>query len=309
MNVLLVGEESAGIQTLRALAQSSHRIAAVLASPQKQTYGMSSLWSVAEKLGFPTWPAKLVRDPNFAHRVRAEQVDILLNVHSLFIVNREVLAAPRYGSFNMHPGPLPRYAGLNAVSWALYRGERSHGVTIHKMEPEIDAGPIVYQSLFAIEESDTALSLSAKCVKEGLPLLLKLLETAVTNPEAIPLVPQDLTKREYLGVGVPEGGRLSWSRPAREVVNFVRACDYLPFRSPWGHPQARRGQQEIAVVKASLTGQTCDARPGTVGRLVEEGAQVACGDQWVLVSKLKIDGCYVEPGDVLKPGDLLENGS
>src|SRR5438876_2368799 len=177
MNVLLVGEESAGIQTLKALARSDHRLVAVLASPAKSALGCATVRTVAEKLGYPTWPAKLVKNPSFANTVRSENVDIILNVHSLFIINDKVLDAPRIGSFNLHPGPLPRYAGLNAVSWALYRGERTHGVTLHKMVPEIDAGPIVFQEFFPIEENDTALSLSGKCVKAGMALVTRLLET------------------------------------------------------------------------------------------------------------------------------------
>jgi hypothetical protein len=39
MNVLLVGEESAGIQTLKSLARGDHRIVAVMASPAKISLG------------------------------------------------------------------------------------------------------------------------------------------------------------------------------------------------------------------------------------------------------------------------------
>lgn len=308
MNVLLVGEESAGIQVLKAVAQSGHRIVAVLASPAKKTIGGMTLWNVAKKLGYSTWPANLVKDPNFANKVCSERIDILLNVHSLFIINPAVLNAPRFGSFNLHPGPLPRYAGLNAVSWALYRGERTHGVTLHQMAPEIDAGPIVYQSCFNIEEGDTALSLTAKCVKMGVALVLQLLETASINPGAIPLLSQDLTKREYFGTEVPEDGLLRWSRPARDIVNFVRACDFFPFPSPWGCPRARMGVQEVALVKASLTGQQCDALPGTVGQVVGSGIQVACADEWILTHNLMVKERCINATDILKPGDRLGDG-
>src|SRR5215510_7995404 len=206
MNVLLVGEESAGIQTLKALARSDHRIIAVMASPAKKSLGSSTLWQVAERMGLPTWPSPLVKDPAFARRIRDAEVDIILNAHSLFVMHGEVVEAPRIGCFNLHPGPLPRYAGLNVVSWAIYRGERIHGVTIHKMAAGIDTGPIVYQSLFDIESADSALTLYAKCTKEGVALLLRLLETASGDANAIPLTPQDLTGRQYFGKEVPENG-------------------------------------------------------------------------------------------------------
>jgi methionyl-tRNA formyltransferase len=312
LNVLLAGEESAGIQTLRALADSEHRIVAVMASQSKSGCGLANLWETAEKLGYRTLPSKLVKDPRFADEVRAAEVDVILNIHSLFIINGEVVSAPRIGCFNMHPGPLPRYAGLNAVSWAIYRGETSHGITIHKMEPGIDTGPIVYQELFDIDGADTGLTLSARCVRQGIALVLRLMETASIDPAAIPLTPQDLTKREYFGREIPNDGKLFWPFPAREIVNFVRACDFFPFHSPWGYPQTvletMSGAQEIGVVKACLTGEKCDRSPGTVGDVVGPGVKIACGDEWIIANKLKVEGRYVNCVDVLKPGSRLGNG-
>jgi methionyl-tRNA formyltransferase len=309
VNILLVGEESAGIQTLRALTDGDHRIVAVMASQSKNNGGLANLWETAEKLGYQTWPAKLVKDPRFADEVRAAEVDVILNIHSLFIINKEVVSAPRIGCFNMHPGPLPRYAGLNAVSWAIYRGETSHGVTIHKMEPGIDTGPIVYQELFDIDDADTGLTLSARCIRSGVGLVLRLMEKASTDPATIPLTPQDLTKREYFGREIPHDGKLFWTLPAREIVNFVRACDFFPFHSPWGHPRTilgtMSGEKEIGVVKACLTGERCDRSPGTVGEFVGPGVKIACGDEWVIVNKLKVEGRYMNSADVLEPGSRL----
>jgi len=312
VNILLVGEESAGIQTLKALAGGDHRIVAVMASPSKNNGVLANLWETSESLGYQTWPSILVKEPRFADEVRAAEVDVILNIHSLFIINKEVVKAPRIGCFNMHPGPLPRYAGLNAVSWAIYRGETSHGVTIHKMEPGIDTGPIVYQELFDIDDSDTGLTLSARCVRSGVGLVLRLMETASTDPAAIPLTPQDLTKREYFGREIPQDGKLLWSQPAREIVNFVRASDYFPFPSPWGHPQTiletKSGEEEIGVVKARLTGERCDRSPGTVGEIVGSEVKVACGDEWIVVNKLKVEERYVNSAEVLKTGSRLSNG-
>jgi methionyl-tRNA formyltransferase len=307
MNILLIGEESAGIQMLHEIERSGHRVIAVMASPGRVAASGASLWDAAAKLGLPTWPAQLVKDPLLAERMRAEEVDLLLNVHSLYVIHGTVLGAPRIGAFNLHPGPLPRYAGLNAVSWAIYQGERSHGVTVHWMAPEIDAGPIAYQSLFPIDENDTALSLAARCVREGLPLMMRLLDVAAKHPAEIPAVPQDIEKREYFPAGVPEGGRLSWRWPAQKIVDFVRACDYFPFRSPWGHPRTSMGTQELAVVKARRTRLAADSPPGTVGESTGEGVKVASSDEWLLVTKLKIGKESIHPAQVLKGGEKLVN--
>jgi methionyl-tRNA formyltransferase len=305
MNIALAAEEWAGLQILQTLTRSHHRLVAVLSSPSNDESG-TSVWSVARSLGFATWPAKLVKDPDFADRLRLEQIDIFLNVHSLYIIAAAVLAVPRLGAFNLHPGPLPRYAGLNAISWAIYHGEKTHGVTIHKMEPGIDTGPIAYQSFFPVEDSDSALSLSFKCVREGGGLMLKLLEDASAEPGRLVLVPQNLSQREYFGRAVPNEGVLSWCWPASRIINFVRACDYFPFRSPWGSPRTQLGERTIEVVKASRTGLLCDTLPGTVGSPLGSGVQVASLDEWVLVNQLKIGDKLVKAIDILKSHDRFE---
>ena len=303
MNVLLIGEESAGIQMLSALQQRSEQnVVAVMASPSKIG---ASLWNAASQLNIETWPANLVKDPELAGQLRTANVDIVLNIHSLYLIHGSVLLAPKIGAFNLHPGPLPRYAGLNAVSWAIYNGESRHGATVHRMVPEIDAGPIVYQTMFRIEENDTALSLSAKCVREGIALMLRLLETAAGDPSAIPLVAQDFSQREYFGAKVPQGGWISWSDPAKRIVDFVRACDYSPFRSPWGHPRTTAGNREIAILRAARTGIPCTVPPGTVMALTEDRAHVASADEWVSVERMKVEK-YVQKVDrILKNGECL----
>lgn len=304
MNVVLVGEESAGLEMLRRLRCTQHRLVAIIAEPSEPSLARTSVWNVARHLGCETWPAELVRSADLGERLRSQNVDILLNVYSLYLMHEEVLAAPRLGAFNLHPGPLPRYAGLNPVSWAIFRGENKHGVTVHKMEPEVDAGPLVYQSFFPIDADDTALSLSFKCVREGIALMSRLLQAAEAGAK-IPLSPQDLTMRECFGREIPEEGQLSWFWPARKVVDFVRACDYFPFSSPWGHPRTRRGGQEFAIVKASRTGIPCYVQPGTVGDSAGPGVYVACQDEWILATKLRVHNKYLPAGEFLSSGDHL----
>jgi methionyl-tRNA formyltransferase len=307
MNVLLVGEGAAGTQALKALAAGGHRVVAVMAAEPPANDGHGSVWSLAHKLGYVLWPAQLVKDPSLVDRIRAGGVDLLLNVFSLYIIRSEVLEAPRLGSFNLHPGPLPRYAGLNSMCWAIYNGETAHGVTLHKMVPRVDAGPIVFQQAVEITEEDTGLSLAVKCIRAGMPLVERLLEIANTKTDAIPLLSQNPSQRTYFGAGPPQNGRLCWDRPARDVFNFVRACNFAPFRSPWGQPRARRNGQELLITKVSLTGKACSSVPGTVGQVDEAGAEVACRDEWLMVPRLASGGESRSAAELLKRGDRLQD--
>jgi UDP-4-amino-4-deoxy-L-arabinose formyltransferase/UDP-glucuronic acid dehydrogenase (UDP-4-keto-hexauronic acid decarboxylating) len=299
VNVVLVAEEAAGIRVLRRLAALDHRLVAVFTAPQTRGGG-ATVAGVAASLGVPVRPSRDVRDRSLADWIRANGVDLLLNVHSLYLIAGEVVCAPRIGSFNLHPGPLPERAGLNVPSWAIYEGHRVHGVTMHWMEPEIDTGAIAYETRFEIEDDATGISLSLRCVREGLTLVDALLNDAARG--AVPSQPQDLRLRRYYSRDVPQDGQLHWARKAREIDAFVRACDYFPFASPWGHPVCRFDGCEIAVLKTERTGKPAGAEPGTVGRHDGPTVRIAAADEWVTVRRVGVDGTVTDAAAVLAPG-------
>jgi methionyl-tRNA formyltransferase len=305
LNIALVAEEGAGLRTLKALDESGHRVAMVFTSPPGEPG--SIVWEYAKSRGHKLFPAAAVKDAASADIVRKEGVDLLLNVHSLHVLKGAILEAPRIGAFNVHPGPLPRYAGLYAPSWAILRGERQHGVTVHRMLAGIDTGAIAYQTLFDLTERDTALSVGLRCAQEGLALLSALIAAAALDPASIPHVEQDLTQREYFGRVIPERGTLSWNHPAADVDRFVRAFCYFPFPSPWGVPKTHAGAREIGIVKTSLTGERTSAPPGAIETTPEGDVWAACADAWLRLEIITVDGRRVPPAEALSTGDRLNS--
>jgi UDP-4-amino-4-deoxy-L-arabinose formyltransferase/UDP-glucuronic acid dehydrogenase (UDP-4-keto-hexauronic acid decarboxylating) len=134
-------------------------------------------------------------------------------------------------------------------------------------------------------------------------MIARLLETAATDPEEIPQVPQDLSRRRYFGRAAPGGGRILWATPAERIVALVRACDYFPFPTPWGIASSTIDGRKLAVLKAATTGRPADAPPGTVGAVEENAVDVAAEDEWVLVSHVRPEGASAVPAaEVLAPG-------
>lgn len=63
---------------------------------------------------------------------------------------------------NIHPSLLPAYRGLNTHRRVLAAGEKEHGVSIHWVTEDLDAGPLILQAKFPIQTSDTEESLRLK---------------------------------------------------------------------------------------------------------------------------------------------------
>ena len=306
LQIVFSGQESAGVQALRVLLKSPHKIVGVFTSEESTAIGGSGVHKLAQQEGLRIWEAVFVRDGRAVEALGSQQVDIVLNVHSLYIVHDSLLTLPRTGAFNLHPAPLPRLAGLNSISWAIFLGEQQHGVTLHHMTPGIDEGPIAYQTLFDLKETDTPVSVMSRCAKEGIAIIEQLLADAASDSESIPQIAQDLSQRDYYGLEVPNKGWIDWTRPAEQVVAFIRACDYHPFASPWGRPKALLAGREVSIGKGARTGDGCGEAPGTIDRAESAGVRVACSDEWIVVSRFRSDGGNLPTADVLKLGDYFE---
>jgi methionyl-tRNA formyltransferase len=309
LTIALAAEDAAGVQALRLLARRGHRVATVLTDSDEDglsaavggTY--ASVAKVAESLGVSVRPAAEVRKSELAGWLREQQVELLLSVHCLHKVHGDVLAAPTLGAYNLHPGRLPDCAGLSSPSWSLYEGANRHGVTLHHMTPVFDAGAIVFADEFELQPSDTALAVLMQCVGRGMRLVEQLLDL-VERGESIPAHPQDLAHRRWFGHGPPDEGLLDWRRPAHCAVNFVRACDYTPFPSPWGFPRCTAHGLDVAVLDASVDKCHAPAAPGTVAH-VQGAALIAAADAWVRVEQVEVEGRRLPAVEVFRDGEQL----
>ena len=179
-------------------------------------------------------------------------------------------------------------------------------MTVHRISTQIDAGPIAFQARFPLAERETAFTLNARCIREGVSLLRRLVETAAAG-EPIPKQIQDLGRRAYFGRGAPEGGCIDWSWPAARVDRLVRALSFAPFPPRFGDPRARLGGDPIGIREVLPTGIPTGERPGTV-RHSEGTVQAACGDAWLQIVRVSSEGVALAAAKKLSPGDLLEPG-
>jgi UDP-4-amino-4-deoxy-L-arabinose formyltransferase/UDP-glucuronic acid dehydrogenase (UDP-4-keto-hexauronic acid decarboxylating) len=296
LRVFLAAEEGAGTRALQAVTAAGHQVLGLLCSAAPG--GPAAL---ARSAGIPVLGPE-TRNEELAAEVRRARIDLLLNVHSLRILGPEVLEAPAIGCFNLHPGPLPRFAGLNAPSWAIFEGEARYGCSLHRMTAEVDAGPLAYAATFEVAPRETGISLAVKCTKRGLPLLEALLKDVAADPRAIPSQEQDLAARRYLHPGPPCEGQVPWAAPAARVDAFVRACTYDPYPSPWGTPATSVAGRTVGIKRLSPTGRAATEAPGTVGEARDGAVEVAAADEWLLIEEVRVDGEAARPADVLPPG-------
>lgn len=98
--------------------------------------------------------------------LRERQVDLVCLAGYMRLLSPYFVAEFRGRILNIHPSLLPSFPGLEAQRQALEHGARFTGCTVHFVDENLDAGPIVAQAVVPIEDRDTVETLSARILKE-----------------------------------------------------------------------------------------------------------------------------------------------
>jgi methionyl-tRNA formyltransferase len=117
---------------------------------------------------------------------------------------------------NVHPSLLPRWRGAAPIERALMAGDEESGVSIIKLVPELDAGPIAAQRAFAVEPDDDFGTISARAGA----VAGERREQVLSDPQLRPQPSEGVTYAEKIR---PEDRELDLTRPAQELVDRVRA--------------------------------------------------------------------------------------
>lgn len=96
-----------------------------------------------------------IHQPEFLDKLRQWKIDLIISVAAPTIFKQELIDIPRLGCINIHHAPLPRYRGMMPNFWQLYYGEKTVGITIHKISPKIDEGEIILQRQVLINPSES----------------------------------------------------------------------------------------------------------------------------------------------------------
>ena len=101
-------------------------------------------------------------DQQLQQQIKRLQPDIIVLAGYMRILTSDFIDHFFPRKLNIHPSLLPKYQGLHTHQRALDNKDREHGVSIHVVTPELDAGPVIIQGKFPVEEADDSDSLQQK---------------------------------------------------------------------------------------------------------------------------------------------------
>ncbi len=214
--------------SLNALHEAGHEISLVITQPDRPGHRMKvtppPVKEAALGLGLEVFQPERIRDPAVAARLREIAPDVMVVVAYGQIIPRAILEIPRLGVVNVHASMLPRHRGAAPVAYALLAGDSETGVTIMKMDEQLDHGPILATRSVVIERREDAAGLTRRLAGVGAALLV---ETIARLDEIAP-VEQDHAHATVAPRLRREDGELDWDLGAQEIDRRVRALQPWP---------------------------------------------------------------------------------
>ncbi len=177
--------------------------------------------SLARENNIPIYTSVSVNTPEWIEKIAALKPDLILSVYYRNMISEAVLALAPLGAFNMHGSLLPKFRGRAPINWAIVKGAKESGMTLHRMVKKADAGNVVDQAGTSIGPRDSAEHVFRKVLPLAREVLSRQIDALLTGTAREK--PQDESQATYFTGRTPEDGRIRWNLTSQEIYDLVRA--------------------------------------------------------------------------------------
>lgn len=221
---------------------------------------------------------KLIDSSNFSSAV-AVLIDFGI------IVSQKVIDYFPKGIINSHFSLLPEWRGADPITFSILSGQAQTGVSLMMLVEAMDEGPLLAQSTYDIETSETTPSLTEALIELSyqsldtiLPLWLK--NKVEPAPQESVSIAQNKTPT-YSRKLTKEDGALDWNKSATQLEREIRAF------VGWPKSRTKLGDIECAITKSYVINKT-----GTAGEIFIDGKilGVYCGADALFLESIKPAG-------------------
>lgn len=300
--VVYMGTPRFAVPPLKVLASGAD-VALVVTQPDRRAgRGRKAVQSPvkeeAARRGIPCQQPESIGDDETIGILRDLACDLIVVAAFGQILPPEVLSIPRLGCINIHASLLPRYRGASPITAAIAAGETTTGVTTMMMDRGMDTGDMLLQLSLAIDETDTAGTLTERLSLLGAQAILKTLRALEAG--RLERIPQDDAAATYAPLLRKEDGEIDWTGSAWEIGNHVRAMD------PWPGAFTTLGDKIIKIWRVSPAAGT-----GGGGKILEVGSRlvVGAGAGVVAIDELQLPGRKrIAAGEFLRGNHEIREG-
>ena len=285
MRVLFWGTPEFAAPPLRALIGEGFEVVGVVTQPDKpqgrsRTITAPPVKQIAAEEEIPVLQPKNARDPELLDKLGALKPDISIVVAYGHILPQRIIDLPPKGTLNIHASLLPALRGAGPIQAAIRQGLAETGVSVMRVVPALDAGPVLLQASMPIFDDEAFGELQNRLSELGALTLIEAL-TLVNLGKAKETI-QDESRATYAPKVTRESSRINWRDSAVEISRLIRASD----PKPGAFTRTPRGDVKLFEPKVM---DGIKGEPGEVLKVTGE-LVIACGLDALRINEVQPSG-------------------
>ncbi|MGI9089836.1 MAG: methionyl-tRNA formyltransferase [Gemmatimonadaceae bacterium] len=286
MRILFWGTPQFAAPPLRALLGEGFDVCGVVTQPDKPVGRERTLTAPPIKLialgeDVPVFQPSNARDPDFAAAIAELRPDLSVVVAYGHILPRAMIDLPALGTVNIHASLLPALRGAAPIQAAIREGMAETGVSIMRMVPALDAGPVILQARLPVADDETYGELQVRLSEMGALAMIEAL--ALMELGRASEHPQDDSLATYAPKVARDTTRIDWTLGAGQVCNAIRAYD--PHPGAW----TTLGDADVKLFGARRLAEA-SGQPGELLSAGDDGLLIACGTGAARISEVQPAG-------------------
>ena len=312
MNIIFFGSDDFAAAHLKVLINSDHDVMACVTQPDRpkgrgMNVAVSPIKECAQRHSIPVLQPSSLQESSFIRKLKDLPCDLFVVIAYGKFLPKEMIDIPRFGAINVHASLLPKYRGAAPINWAIINGEKETGLSIIKINEQMDAGDILDQLKINISQEETAVTLRAKMINEGPGFLLK----TIDNLESCTPIEQDSTLVTLAPKLTKDLGHIQWTKQACEIGNLIRGV------LPWPGAYTFYKGKSLKILEAQGGARHAvplreedfsKAEPGTVSAVDKGGITMVTGSGELLIKKVHLQDSKPMDAHSFVVGHRIETG-
>lgn len=262
---------------LRGLIDAGYTIAAVVVAQHEMSKSRKhrplEVAEIAAQHGIPLLAPDNLRDA--ARDLQAYGAEAAVLAAYGKIVPAAILDIFPRGIINIHPSLLPRHRGSTPIESVILHDELETGVSLMKLVPEMDAGPVYAQATIQLVGDESKQQLADQLMQLGAELLLKHLPAILDG--SLQPQDQDASLATTDAMISKTDAVLDWHKSAEALSREIRAY------AGWPRSRCQLGTQDIIVTAAHAA--LGEGVPGTLC-LGDSQLGMYCADGVLVIDRL-----------------------
>lgn len=281
LKITFMGTPEFAVPILQSLHKSKYILQAVFTkSPKKKNRGQkittSPVFQFAEKNNI------LTRCPDELDSIEYDflknlKTDVIIVVAYGKIIPKNILDIPNCLFINIHASLLPKWRGAAPIQRAIMNMDRETGISIMKIEPELDSGPVMKMIKTKILPETTYQDLSLELSKIACKAILDSLDLIENKKEKF--ISQDNMQKTYAAKIEKSETKIKWNSNAKKIVAKINAL--YPNPGSWFEMNKIR----IKVLKAVEVN-----KKGKPGEIIDKNFIIGSSNNAVQILELKQEG-------------------